>query len=40
MVNCLSKINKMGKYNSLFVKKKYNYDVYVKKLFKTYDQLK
>lgn len=33
-------INKMGKYNSLFVKKKYNYDIYAKKLFKTYDQLK
>ena len=33
-------INKMGKYNSLFVKKKYNYDIYVKKLFKIYNQLK
>ena len=33
-------INKMGKYNSLFVKKKYNYDTYAKKLFKIYDQLK
>ena len=33
-------INKMGKYNSLFVKKKYNHDIYAKKLFKTYDQLK
>ena len=33
-------INKMGKYNSLFVKKKYNYNTYLKKLFKIYNQLK
>ncbi len=47
LVNCMNKskknkklINKMGKYNSLFVKKKYTYEIYTKKLLKIYDQLK
>jgi len=40
MSNVLEKIINQKKIDLLFVKKKYNYEVYVKKLFKIYDQLK